>query len=152
MGIIDMTGQKYNRLTVIERDYTKTGIAYWRCICECGKTKVVRGDHLRQGRVKSCGCYQKECGAIKGKLMIKKLTESNRIDITNKRFGKLVAIKMIGRDKYNSELWECKCDCGSKHTVYKNNLLKGHTKSCGCMNSTFEKMWRLFFAKTILIT
>ena len=58
---IDMTGRHIGRLFVIEecgRD--SRGRALWRCRCECGKEIVVRGDHLRKERIKSCGCYQRE--------------------------------------------------------------------------------------------
>ena len=57
---IDLTGQKFGRLTVLERDTTRKGGVYWFCRCECGNVKCVRSNHLRSGYVKSCGCYQKE--------------------------------------------------------------------------------------------
>ena len=44
--LIDLTNQKFNRLTVIERDteYEKTiknKDAYWKCKCDCGNYKTV---------------------------------------------------------------------------------------------------------------
>ena len=61
---------------------------------------------------------------------------SKRIDITNRQFGKLTAIRQIGY-KYHStgkrtEIWECQCLCGNKSEVLKMNLLSGDTKTCGC--------------------
>lgn len=55
--IIDMTGKRVGRLTVIERaGNEKQGQARWRCICSCGNEAIVPGRHLRNGKVKSCGC------------------------------------------------------------------------------------------------
>ena len=55
-------------------------------------------------------------------------------DITNIRFGNLVAIKNTGkRDKGRNLIWLCQCDCGNTCEVSGNNLRTGHTKSCGCL-------------------
>lgn len=66
---IDITGQKFNRLTVIEYSHTK-GNAYWKCCCECGNETVVVGTKLRSGHTKSCGCLlvesRKECRITHG--------------------------------------------------------------------------------------
>ena len=53
--------------------------------------------------------------------------DSRTKDITNQKFGKLTAIKYIGKKE-----WECLCECG-KTTIVRGALLRnGHTKSCGC--------------------
>ena len=57
---IDLTGQTFGRLTVLERVVRNKHYATWLCKCSCGKNKVVRSCHLRSGVVVSCGCYQKE--------------------------------------------------------------------------------------------
>ncbi len=54
-AIIDLTGQRIGRLTVLYFSYDGTRQG-WVCQCECGEQKWVRGDHLREGRVRSCGC------------------------------------------------------------------------------------------------
>lgn len=56
-----------------------------------------------------------------------------KIDLTGKRYGKLVVIKEDGKDKYNKIMWLCKCDCGNIARVLGNNLRLGKTKSCGCL-------------------
>lgn len=61
--LIDMTGQRFGRLTVIERHGTKGGHAAWLCECTCGNTVIVDGKFLRMGATQSCGCYRKECAA-----------------------------------------------------------------------------------------
>ena len=69
--VIDLTGQKYGRLTVICRtmDHIQpsgTKALTWLCRCECGNNAVVRGDKLRRGKTKSCGCLTKELNKTRG--------------------------------------------------------------------------------------
>ena len=54
---IDLTGQKFGKLTVIERaESSSTGKTRWLCECECGNRKIVLRDSLRRGKTISCGC------------------------------------------------------------------------------------------------
>jgi len=55
-------------------------------------------------------------------------------DITGQKFGRLTALRRLGRDKNGYALWECKCDCGNIVSVTGNRLRTGNTKSCGCYN------------------
>lgn len=59
-------------------------------------------------------------------------------DITNKKFGKLTAIKIVSRKKGQAE-WLCKCDCGNEKVVRETNLTSGNTKSCGCIRENIIK-------------
>lgn len=59
MKFIDLTGKKIGRLNVISLN-SKGKRTYWNCICECGKKKVVDGQHLRSKKTISCGCYSIE--------------------------------------------------------------------------------------------
>lgn len=56
MRFIDLTGQTYGRLTVIERAPHKNGRTMWRCQCSCGNTVIASGNMLRRGHTKTCGC------------------------------------------------------------------------------------------------
>lgn len=59
--LIDLTGQRFGRLTVLERAGSSTdGHAKWLCRCDCGKTVVVRSEGLKSGKTQSCGCLKKE--------------------------------------------------------------------------------------------
>jgi hypothetical protein len=59
--LIDMTGRKIGRLTVLGRGRNdKDPEAVWRCRCDCGNTTVVRGKCLRTGHTRSCGCLWRE--------------------------------------------------------------------------------------------
>lgn len=62
---IDLTGEKFGRLVVIDRagDYTcPSGYRKirWNCRCSCGNAVVVCGSELRRGDTISCGCYATE--------------------------------------------------------------------------------------------
>lgn len=75
---IDLTGQKFGKLTVIERvNNDKSGKAVWRCECECGNAVKVLGKSLRTGNTQSCGCIQRKKAKAR-------LTELNK---TNKKHG-----------------------------------------------------------------
>lgn len=53
-------------------------------------------------------------------------------DLTGKRFGRLIVIKLIGR-KNGKHIWLCECDCGKEKLITKYDLESGATKSCGCL-------------------
>lgn len=53
-------------------------------------------------------------------------------DISNERFGRLVAISMIAKFK-NKTKWICLCDCGKIKEILLNSLTTGRTMSCGCL-------------------
>ena len=59
--LIDMRGLRFGRLVVIDQaGNAKYGGALWRCQCECGNEKIVRGADLRSGHTQSCGCIHSE--------------------------------------------------------------------------------------------
>ncbi len=60
-------------------------------------------------------------------------------DLKNQRFGRLIPIQHIGRNKRRS-LWECQCDCGKKLIVSSSHLVSGHTKSCGCYRKEIKTL------------
>ena len=57
---IDMTGQQFGMLTVMEPAGNLNGHTAWRCRCDCGREAVIRTDHLRIGHARSCGCQKTE--------------------------------------------------------------------------------------------
>lgn len=58
--VIDLTGQRFGRLTVIKRAPSATPKTKWACACDCGKSSTVTSRDLRAGKVVSCGCLQRE--------------------------------------------------------------------------------------------
>lgn len=63
MAFIDLTGNRYGRLTVLGYrgvHVTPCGTArrLWECRCECGAIKTVQEINLKNGSTKSCGCWK----------------------------------------------------------------------------------------------
>ena len=57
--LINLLGQKFGRLTVIERlENNKYNNARWLCECECGTLTSAITSELKNGKVKSCGCLK----------------------------------------------------------------------------------------------
>ncbi len=130
----DLTGQRFGKLIVLELDQEKSTPKrkFWKCQCDCGNIKSIRSDSLtsKKAPTVSCGCYNKE-----------RLQETKHIkyDIQGKRFGKLIAIKPTERrNTQNKTIWYCTCDCGGFAEVLRDDLLRGHTTSCGCNRSKGE--------------
>lgn len=61
MKVIDMTGQRFGKLTVLTRaENSNSGKARWLCRCDCGTETIVSRDNLIHGRHISCGCVRKQ--------------------------------------------------------------------------------------------
>lgn len=103
-----------------------------RFICHCGNIFECMPSSILYGNTTSCGCYKR-----------KKVIEKHIVDLTNKRFGKLLVIKLIPKTLYPSKekrKYLCKCDCGNESVVLANSLLSGNTKSCGCLQIELTKL------------
>ena len=53
---LDLTNQKFGKLTAISKAPSRSGKTYWLCKCECGNEKEIQTSHLRNGSITSCGC------------------------------------------------------------------------------------------------
>lgn len=128
----NLLGQTFNYLTIIDGPQRKNGRVYWICKCSCGNIKTIRADGLKSGKVKSCGCYKKS-------VLVKKNKERQTLDLSNKRFGKLVALEPTeNRSKDGRVMWLCKCDCGNQIEVDTHSLVQHKVSSCGCLCSLGE--------------
>jgi hypothetical protein len=66
MKLIEEIGNRYGRLTVIERvENSKCGQARFACDCDCGGSTVAEGGNLRRGVSQSCGCLSRELSAAR---------------------------------------------------------------------------------------
>lgn len=118
-NFIDETGNRYGRLTVLERaTNNRDGSAQWVCQCGCGNKHTVPGISLRSGNTKSCGC----------------LHPSRLVNEIGNRYGRLVVLKRAKAPNGQREAyWLCQCDC-SKTTIVRGSILRnGTTQSCGCL-------------------
>lgn len=80
---IDLTGQRFNKLTVIGRAKSRRQpcgklVTYWNCICDCGNETVVMGKYLKNGHTKSCRCLHIERAKEQAKRMSKKNIKHNK--------------------------------------------------------------------------
>ena len=66
-NFIDLTGNTFDRLVVIERAENAGNEVQWLCRCSCGTIVTIRRGDLTKGKVKSCGCLKKETSRNNGK-------------------------------------------------------------------------------------
>ena len=67
--LIDLTGQRFGRLTVLSRAENVGAMSRWLCECDCGNQTIVYGNNLRRGYTQSCGCYRHECENARNALL-----------------------------------------------------------------------------------
>ena len=132
VALIDLTGQKFGRLTVLSRSENRKERTYWLCRCDCGKEISVYGYALKSGNTRSCGCIKSEKSKEFVKKLHLKLDKHPRFnDLTGMKFNMLTAISWSVHKSGRIE-WKCRCDCGNETSVLALNLTRGHTTSCGC--------------------
>lgn len=56
----------------------------------------------------------------------------SRLELEGKRFGRIV-VKKFYKVINETTRWVCICDCGNEKIIIGKNLVKGNTKSCGCL-------------------
>lgn len=52
---LNLQGQRFGFLTVLEKAESRGGKTYWKCRCDCGTEKIIQTGHLTSGATKSCG-------------------------------------------------------------------------------------------------
>jgi len=57
-GLIELSGRRFARLTVVGRAKNKGNRVAWECICDCGNTKNILSTNLIDGKTSSCGCLR----------------------------------------------------------------------------------------------
>lgn len=126
MGFKDLRGQKFGKLEILRRAPNKiTGgkqRTMWLCVCECGNNVNVSTDYLKRSKCPSCGCET-----------TKMKIENNRINNIGEKYGRLTIIDIIWDADRTKAI--CKCDCGNKYIGVKSDIVSGHTRSCGCLQS-----------------
>lgn len=63
---------------------------------------------------------------------------SKLIDLTGRRFGRLVALQSESRNE--GVYWLCQCDCGNEKWIRGRALREGKTQSCGCLRNEMSRI------------
>lgn len=144
----DLTGQRFGKLLVIERDFeynkihqTKSKAPYWKCQCDCGNVITVRADSLTTGRTVSCGCFRK--------IQSRKATMKN---LKGQYFNNIEVIEDLNEfTNTHRRLHLCRCGyCGTIFKVNTNDLTAQKIESCGCLKSKGEqKLIKIFIQNNI---
>ena len=136
---IDLTGQRFGRLFVVERVANKhkpcgQQSTMWKCRCDCGNEVEVSTSGLRHGGTRSCGCLQKEIASKKHK----GFATIPFADLSGQKFGRLTVIcrdieytDSSGASRYK---YKCLCDCGNYTWATPYQLKSGGVRSCGCLH------------------
>lgn len=107
---------KYNCWTPLRFEgKTSNNTQFVLCRCDCGKEKRVKVTHLRSGASTNCGCKRRK-------------------DLIGKTYCLLTVKNSLGVVDEQQHLL-CQCKCGGEKEVKYDNLVRGNTKSCGCLNS-----------------
>ena len=114
MGLFAKLPKVIGQLRLLER-IQKGRRAFWKCLCECGKTTEIREDSLRARTSLSCGHIKPRKG------------------FTKRKFGRLRPLERS--ENHGRAYWTCLCTCGNKTTVREDSLIEGNTKSCGCLQT-----------------
>lgn len=135
----NLTGQIFGQLTVLETVKIENERAKCLCQCSCGSApKYIASRHLKQGKIKSCGCLERLNRENIGFRSLK--------DLLGKRFGLLQVIKKAPRNlSFRCQMWECLCDCGNIKILPSSWL--GIYKSCGCLLEKFRHNFGTFNAR-----
>lgn len=139
----DLSCQRFGRLVVeyYTGKLTKNRSAIWHCVCDCGNEIDVSSHALVSGNTSSCGCLRN--GGVGGGI-----GGGKPIDVTGQRFGKLTAIKRVGRDSERDSLWLLQCDCGNTCIKNLHTVKSGQATSCGCNHKPYdhdnERLYRVY--------
>jgi len=131
-------GKRFGRLTLVKYLYKKNGHKYFLCKCDCGNEKVIRGDSLKYGNTKSCGCIAIENTIKRSKKHGDKNTRFYRIFTGLKQRCN----NKNGRDYKNYGERGIKCEWNSyedfKQDMY--SLYLEHCKECGEKQTTIDRI------------
>ena len=137
MRKLDLTGQRFGKLTALRPAENIKGRTAWVCRCDCGQEIIARTTHLRAGRIKTC----RSLSGAENQPHLAFADGSGRdwrkLDLTGQRFGSLTVLRPA-ENVGTHTAWVCRCDCGQESVVLSTCLRTGHTKTCGACLEKFR--------------
>ena len=116
---INLVGLHKGKSRVVEKvESSKAGVVLWKCECNCGEYFTKTATQISKASSISCGCDS--------------VRSSDSIRV-GERFERLTILEIKTEDKYPHVF--ARCDCGVEKYFDSINVLRGKTKSCGCLRS-----------------
>ena len=99
----------------------------YNCLCDCGTQRAVLYHELikKEGGSKSCGCRGR---------MIYRVNKGDK-------FHRWTVISESAKS-HGKRMIECRCECGWTASVRLQELVRGKSKSCGCLRNEKQRMER----------
>jgi len=138
--MIDLTGQKFGKLTVLRFSHKINKKYRWLCRCECGNEKAILSYSLKDGDTKSCGCFRKKRKTKPKTFKIKKLPRFYNIWTCMKQ-------RCLNSNNKDYKRYGGRgitvCDEWLEHINFKNDMHESyeqHVKNFGEMNTTIDRI------------
>lgn len=136
--INDLTQMRFGRLTAIKKIKKPIGSkdrhCLWECLCDCGNKTVVRTDKLKNGEVRSCGCYKTE-------MAVERIAEYNIERLKIKPSEEEIRSRRQRKRIYNIYKKMIERCYDEKSGKYRNYGLKGVTV-CDDWKNSFESFYK----------
>lgn len=130
-----MIGKRFNQWKVLRREANSDqGQKRWLCQCSCGYERIFTTSYLNSGKPTSC---------LNCRNIFSEKTEQEIIkEYLNKKVGDFIVTKYLGKNKYKSRQWLCKCKCGNER-IFRTSMLSGNgsvkaTQCKKCYNEEVE--------------
>jgi hypothetical protein len=115
MSVLDLTGQRYGKLTVVSRTQSSKGYRMYNVVCDCGNHTTATTRTLRDGKRTACS---KDCMYP---------------DLTGHTIGKITILarssKPFGR---SGKYWSCKCSLCNRVFVKSSRVINKTNGGCTC--------------------
>lgn len=134
-SIVDITGNRYGSLVVLEQRENIGQKTAWLCQCDCGNQKIIRGDSLKSGATRSCGCFKEDDVARAKRYNTYSETEKYMVGCTNK--GDLFFFDKDDYDLISKYTW-FKHDTGYFRANTKSKQISMHRLVMGCYRDDNE--------------
>lgn len=114
---ISLVGERFRQLVVLAEHERVGSHSRWRCLCDCGRERIVWQHQLKSGQARACqACMLPE--------------------MVGNTFGRWIVLEQVARPGRKTGRWfRCLCDCGQEGIVRGDQLRNGTSRSCGCLSS-----------------